>query len=255
MSEYIIQSINGAVLSLSIARPKVKNALTMEMYQALADGLDRAVQDESIHVVLLTGSDGSFTSGNDLNDFQKLVDLDDPQNGLLQFMYKLAACPKAVVAAVDGVAVGIGTTLLMHCDFVYASPQANFSLPFVSLGLCPEYASSLLLPRIVGLRKANEMLMLGRPLNAQEAVTAGLINEVQDDVLAYAQKIAKHLAGQAPDALRQTKALLKSSKQLQLEDVIAEEIDVFKALLQGPEFAEAAAAFFEKRQADFSRLQ
>ena len=255
MSEFICTEIIRATMKITINRPESKNAINLSMYEALAKAIDSAVGDDAIRVILLSGIDGCFTSGNDLNDFVQLAELKNKNNPLLSFMYKLAACPKVVVAAVDGHAIGIGTTMLLHCDFVYANPKANFALPFVNLGLCPEYASSFLLPKMVGLRKANEYLLLGKNFDATEALKNGLINEIQAGVLQHALAVCDELAMQAPEALRQTKALIKSSLQLQLENVIDEEVAVFSALLEGAEFAEAAAAFFEKRQADFSNLK
>ncbi len=255
MSNFIRTELVRSTLKIQISRPEAKNAINLEMYSALANAIDAAVEDDNVRVLLICGIKECFTSGNDLNDFLKLSELKNKNNPLLSFMYKLAACPKVVVAAVDGHAIGIGTTMLLHCDFVYASSKANFALPFVNLGLCPEYASSFLLPKMVGIRQANEYLLLGKNFSAAEALEIRLINAIADDVEDLALNTCDELAMQAPEALRQTKALIKSSLQLQLEKVIDEEISVFSALLQGPEFAEAAAAFFEKRQADFSNLK
>ena len=255
MSEYIGTRVNGMVLEIKIQRPEKKNALDLAMYRAMYEAIDQATADDQIRVILFRGESDCFTSGNDLTDFLTLTDLQSDENPLLVFMHKLAACPKVVVAAVEGIAIGIGTTMLLHCDFVYATPSASFKLPFVNLGLCPEYASSFLLPKLVGQRKAAEYLMLGRSFSAAQAENDGLINAVAESAVDEAYAIANELSALAPEALRQTKALMKSSSQLQMEKIIDEEVNVFASLLKGPEFAEAAAAFFEKRSADFSQLK
>ena len=255
MSEHIKCHIENFIMEITLSRPEVKNALNVEMYQTLADHLDQASTRDDIRVVLITGVQGVFTSGNDLNDFLNVVDLDSTENPILKFMLKLTSCPKPVVAAVDGLAIGIGTTLLLHCDFAYASVGALFRVPFVNLGLCPEYASSLLLANVIGKAKANEMLMLGAAMNAEQACHHGLVNEVVDDPLERARAVCKELSVLAPVALRQTKALIKASTEELVEDTIRSEAHVFSELLKGAEFAEAAAAFYEKREADFSKFK
>ena len=252
MSEYVIANTKGQRLELQLHRPRRKNALNLAMYKALKTHLADASTDDSIRVVLLSGVAGCFTSGNDLGDFTG-VDLQHADNPILQFMETLAAFPKPVVVAVDGMAVGIGTTLLLHCDFVYASAAASFALPFVNLGLCPEYACSLLLPRLAGHVKACEWLLLGEAFSAHEALAAGLVNGLADNPLDLARDTCAKLVKQPPVALRQAKALLKRASSAQVEQAIAAEVEAFGHALKGAEFAEAAAAFFDKRPADFSK--
>lgn len=241
------------VLTLQLCRPERKNALNLSMYERLSKEFTRAAQEESVRAVVLTGSDGVFTAGNDLEDFLQNAKLqgDSPVG---QFLWAFATFPKPIVVAIDGPAIGIGSTLLLHCDLSYASPRSEFKLPFANLGLCPEFASSYLLPRLVGLAKANQWLMLGESFSAEEASASGLINGVVDAPLLHAQQIAQRLAGMPPNALRKTKALLKASVLPKSKKAMAAEIDAFVELLQGPEFAEAVSAFFEKRDADFSQF-
>lgn len=255
VSELIVAHQCEGVLHLTINRPQQKNALSKAMYQSLADQLSLAAQDKTIRAVLIAGTEGCFTSGNDLQDFQDTTAPLDDADPVLQFMYALAECPKPVVAAVEGVAIGIGTTLLLHCDLVYAAASARFCLPFVNLGLCPEYASTLLLPRLAGHARASEWLMLGEVFSSADAAQAGLINAVVDDPLAIATEKAERLAKQAPEALKNTKALLKAPVLSRSKQIIAEEFALFSEGLMGPEFKEAVAAFFEKRPADFSKLK
>ncbi|WP_339671795.1 enoyl-CoA hydratase [Dasania marina] len=255
MADTIIAELNNSVLQLTINRPERKNAFTQAMYASLAEHLQQAAHNDAVRVVLLTGSAGLFTSGNDLEDFKKApADLTATNNPTVAFMMALAHCPKPVVAAVEGVAVGIGTTLLLHCDLVYAHPETRFCMPFVNLGLSPEYGSSLLLPRLAGNVKAAELLMLGEMFSAADAKEAMLINAVVDTPLAVARAQCVKLSQKPPAALRHSKALLKAALQPALDKVIAEELLVFSKGLQGEEFKEAVNAFFEKRPADFSRF-
>jgi enoyl-CoA hydratase/carnithine racemase len=256
MSSHILSEQSAAVFQLSIHRPERKNAFTQEMYAALADKIEQAANDSSVRVILLTGSEGCFSSGNDLQDFQySSKNMGDSSSPIVRFMMVLAKCPKPVVAAVEGVAVGIGTTLLLHCDLVYAHPDARFCMPFVNLGVTPEYGSSILLPRLSGNVKAAELLMLGEFFSAQDAKQAAIINDVVDHPLAIAMQQCKKLAAKPPAALRNTKALLKAPIQDAIEKVIQQELLCFQAGLQGVEFKEAVEAFFEKRAADFSGFE
>lgn len=242
------------VLEVSIFRPDKKNALNLAMYQAMKDAIDLAEASTDVRVVVITGSRGCFTSGNDLAVFAEPTALTSYDNPIYGFMKALSLCKKPVVAAVDGVAIGIGTTLLLHCDMVIASPSAEFKLPFASLGLVPEYASSLLLPRLVGHAKASEWLMLGCSISAEEGLEAGFINHIDDMPLERAHVLAQALAKMPPQALRQTKALLREPVQAAVEQTIENEVLVFSEALKGAEFAEAATAFFEKRKPDFSKF-
>lgn len=251
MGESIQASESGRVLELMINRPERKNALNLEMYQCLAEHI-KGAESQGARVILLHGAGDCFTSGNDLADFANGAELTKEGNPIAQFIFALFHCPIPVVVAVHGVAVGIGTTLLMHSDLVYADEQAQFRLPFVNLGLCPEFASSTLLPRLAGHARAAEWLMLGEFFSAGEARTAGLINTVVEDPLAVAREQAAKLAKQPPAALKKTKALMKGTDSECLEAVIKQEFLAFADGLQGAEFAEAVAAFFEKRAPDFS---
>lgn len=248
---FITSAEKDRVLTLQLARPERKNALNLAMYAGLTQELEIAATEDSVRAVIITGSDGVFTAGNDLQDFLQNADL-QKESPVGKFLWTFTTFPKPIIAAVDGPAIGIGTTLLLHCDMAYASVRSEFKLPFAGLGLCPEFASSYLLPRLVGYAKASEWLMLGEAFSAQEALSAGLINDVVDSPLMHAQNVAVKLAAMPPAAVRKTKALLKAAVLPKSKKVLAAEIDAFVELLQGPEFAEAVAAFFEKRSADFS---
>lgn len=255
MTEHIRTSRDGSTLQLTLDRPERKNAITIDMYVALTEALLGASADPAVRSVLITGTDGCFTSGNDLADFSKVADTDSEDNAIFTFLRELANFPKPVVAAIDGVAVGIGTTLLLHCDLAYSGVESTFKLPFVNLGLCPEYASSYLLPRLVGHVKAAEWLLLGEEFSASQARAAGLLNAVVEDPLAVAREQCVKLGIQPPEAVRTAKALLKKPTQKRVEQVMSDELHHFSQALQGAEFKEAVSAFFEKRQPDFSRFE
>lgn len=241
---------------VTLRRPERKNAINIAMYSAMTDAIREAQAEKNIRAILLTGSEGNFTSGNDLEDFARhgMADLNS-DHPILNFMRTLATCTKPIAVAVEGVAVGIGTTLLLHVDLAYANPQATFKLPFVSLGLCPEFASSWLMPRQMGHVKAAEYLLLGEEFGAPQAEKLGLINGVENDPLATARQRCAKLAQLPPAAVRTAKRLLKQPVQSSVDQVISEEAKEFSIALQGPEFAEAVAAFFEKRAADFSHFE
>jgi len=253
VQESIQVTTEDAVMCLRICRPERKNALNMAMYTLLADAIEQASSDPNVKVVCLLGSDGCFTAGNDLADFSALEAF-DANMPTLRFMRALAQCPKPVVVAVAGVAVGIGTTLLLHCDLVYAAANARFSMPFVNLGLCPEYASSYLLPRLVGYVRAAEWLLLGEAFGAEEALKAGLINSIVDTPEQTALAQCLKLARQPPEAVRQAKKLLKAGIESPVEDAMEAELQQFAKGLAGPEFKEAVSAFFAKRAPDYSRF-
>ena len=256
MSEpsHIRTEADGGVLTLTLARPEKKNALTRAMYAALADALEGAVDDPSIRVVVVRGSDGVFTAGNDLGDFMM-----DPPTGpdspVFRFLQAVAGFPKPLIAAVEGPAIGIGTTLLLHCDLAYAAPGTTFKMPFVDLGLVPEAASSLLLPRLAGSMRASELLLFGEAFSAEKAAEVGLVNEVTEDPAARAAERAGVLARKPPSAVRQTKALLRHDTAGAVGETIAREGALFVERLASPEAQEAFTAFFEKRPADFSRFE
>ncbi len=256
MTEYVKSDRNGSTLELALDRPDRKNAINIDMYEALTEALLNASSDSTIRSVLLTGSQGCFTSGNDLADFaNKAEDISAEDNVIFAFMRELATFPKPVVVAIDGMAVGIGATLLLHCDLAYCSAESNFRLPFVNLGLCPEYASSYLLPRLVGHVKAAEWLLLCEEFSASQARAAGLINAVVKDPLAVAREQCAKLGIQPPEAVRVTKALFKKANSQRVDQAMSDELHQFTRALRGAEFKEAVTAFFEKRQPDFTRFE
>ena len=251
----IITHLDGRVLTLSFNRPERKNALTLAMYGALAEVIKAAEADNEVRVLVLTGVDGVFSSGNDLMDFMNEPEIHE-NHPVVRFIETLRHCGKPVVAVVRGHAVGIGTTLLLHCDLVYASDDARLQLPFVNLGLCPEYASSYLVPRMIGQQKAAELFLLGEPFSGAEASTLGLITKsVPDNELdAYAKEKIAHLALQPPGAVRRTKALLRAATRVAVDASLSTEYAGFAAGLASGEFKESVSAFFEKRAPDFSRF-
>lgn len=254
MSEHVMTCLEEGVLSIRLQRPEKKNALTADMYAALADAIGQAGVDPAVRVVLVGGVEGIFTAGNDLEDFLRHPPRDE-QAPVHRFISALAATDLPLVAAVDGAAVGIGTTLLLHCDQVFASDRARFSLPFVNLGLVPEAGSSLLLAQACGYRKAAELLMLGEPFGAADALEYGIVSrvlpaaELDDAALAAARKLAAKPRG----ALRATKRLLRRPAE-PLADRLHAEARVFGQCLESPEAREAFSAFLEKRQPDFSQF-
>lgn len=231
-------------------RPAKKNALTLAMYSQVTAALQRARTDRD-RVVVLAGLPGMFTAGNDLADF---MSRQSELHIVLDFLAEIASFPKPLLAAVDGVAIGIGTTLLLHCDAVWCTARSTFRTPFVDLGLVPEAASSLLLPQLVGHRVATQMLLAGRALSGDEAGRYGLVNQVvQPDALDdHVQEHARQLAAKAPAALRQSKALIRDVQRERVQAIMSAEADVFRQRLASPEFHEAATAFAQKRAPDFS---
>ena len=246
MSQHIKVEHMEAVTVLTLNRPDAKNALTQDMYRCLCGEIDAAAHSNSNRALVITGSHRCFTAGNDLYEFSEINKIPDVDNPVLQFMLKLSSFPKPIVVAVDGLAVGIGTTMLLHCDFVYASAHAEFRVPFVDLGLCPEFASSFLLSKTLGGRRANELLLLGKPFSAEEAETYQLVNAVCENPFSVALATARSLSVKPPVALRQTKALIRAGNEKQIEASMHAENHVFMRLLEGVEFAAASAAFIEK---------
>lgn len=242
---------------IRLNRPEKKNALTRAMYSAMAEALRGAATTPGIRAVLITGGTDCFTSGNDVSDFKARGDAPaDVPSPARDFLTALRECPRPVVAAVAGYAVGIGTTLLLHCDIVYAAENAIFRMPFVDLGLCPEGGSSLLIPQRGGQLLANELLMLAEAFPPATALRAGIVNAVLPtaDLMATAEATARKLAAKPPAALAATKRLLRQAEEARLTTHMNEEFARFGALLRGPEAAEAVAAFQEKRKPDFSRF-
>ena len=251
MSDHILTERRGAVLTIRMSRPEKKNALTVDMYRAMTDRLRDATQDDGVRAIMIAGAGGSFTSGNDLKDFAATPPL-DPDSTVFLFLREISSCPKPLVAAVNGVAVGIGTTMLLHCDLVVADPATRFSLPFINLGLVPEAASSLILPRMIGHARASELLLLGDMFDAALAERYGIINRVSaaGEAETVAMAWANALALKAPMALRKTKALLKS-ESTSVARRMEEEATQFVTQLLGAEFREAVNAFMEKRAPRF----
>jgi enoyl-CoA hydratase/carnithine racemase len=254
----ILVTTSNHILTLEFSRPSRKNAITSSMYQAMADALHAANDDPVVRAVLIAGHPEIFTAGNDLEDFMKTSNGGTAGDDLpvFQFMRALSGCTKPVVAAVSGAAIGIGTTLLLHCDLVYAADNARFSLPFVQLGLCPEFGSSLLLAQVAGYPRAAEKLLLGDAFPAEEALAMGLVSKILPaaELRAHAEAQAAKLAALPPASVRATKALLRHPCEKAVRAAIASESELFLQMLQGPEAKEAFAAFFEKRKPDFSRF-
>ncbi|HEX7639149.1 MAG TPA: enoyl-CoA hydratase [Burkholderiaceae bacterium] len=245
---------NG-VATIEIARPEKKNALTMAMYTAMAEALAAADADPAVRAVLVTGQPGVFTSGNDLEDFMQRPPAGE-DSPVFQFMKALAECGKPVVAAVTGAAIGIGTTMLLHCDLVYVSDEARLAMPFVGLGLVPEYASSLLVPQRVGNAKATELLLLGEPFGGERAVEMGFANAVlpAEEVVNHARRMAERFNALPPGAVRESKALIRRGQAALVRETMAVEGEAFGKRLRSPEAMEAFQAFFQKRKPDFSKF-
>ena len=244
----------GRALHVRLDRADKRNALTRSMYEAMTEAIAIAETDPAIRGVLFSGSGEAFCGGNDLNDF-----VADPPTGMdgpgFRFLRAISTAQKLLAAAVHGAAVGIGTTMLLHCDLVIAARGARLSLPFVALGLVPEAASTLLLPRAVGHLRAAELLLLGEPIDAETALRWGLVNRVVDDerLIEAAMELATRAASLPPSAIRLTKQLLKDDRG-GVAVRIEQEADIFVERLGSAEFQEAASAFLEKRASDFSRF-
>jgi enoyl-CoA hydratase/carnithine racemase len=254
MSDILVH-VEGGVLTLTLNRLERKNSITIAMYAALADAIAHAKDDAAVRVVLLQGHETVFCAGNDIGDF-----LDKPPAGqdspVFRFLRGIATFPKPLLAAVCGPAVGIGTTMLLHCDLVYAGDNAALSLPFVNLGLCPEAASSLLLPQMLGYHRAAEALLLGEPFMAEAALEVGLVNRVlpPTEANAYANAQARKLAAKPLASLVETKRLMKQGQQQAVLQQMLDEGETFGRMLSAPAAREAFTAFMEKRKPDFSKL-
>ncbi len=247
------------VATIEIARPEKKNALTVAMYQAMSDALHKAKADPAVRAVLITGQPGIFTSGNDIEDFMTRGTgggSDAMESPVFQFMRALLECDKPVIAAVTGAAIGIGTTLLLHCDFVYVSDEARLAMPFVALGLVPEFASSLVVPQLMGHRRAAEKLLMGDPFTPEQAVECGIANAVlpAGEVVNHARRIAERFNSLPPGAVREAKQLMRGPQHEAVLATIAKEGALFAQRLKSPEAMEAFQAFFQKRKPDFSKF-
>jgi enoyl-CoA hydratase/carnithine racemase len=254
MDAHVVTAVEDRVARIELARPEKKNALTAGMYAAMADALAAAEADGAVRAVLIHGAPGCFCAGNDLGDF-----LSRPAGGeqpVVRFLEGISRARKPVVAAVAGPAVGIGTTMLLHCDLVYAAPGARFQLPFTTLGLVPEAASTLLLPMIAGYQRAAELLLLGEPFGVEKASAAGFVTEVVAEaaLLERARTAARALAALPPESVRLTKQLMKGPLAEGVAAQMAEELRLFSLRVTSPETREALAAFFERRKPDFSRF-
>lgn len=241
-----------AVATIRIARPAKKNALTVAMYAAFADALASAEADAGVRAVVITGDGGVFTAGNDLGDF-----MSNPPTGadspVFRVITGLVNADKPLIAAVEGAAVGIGTTLLLHTDFNVLARGAVLKLPFVPLGLTPEAGSSWLLPQLVGMQRATELLYLGDALGAEEAYALGLANRVVDtgDALEAAYALARRVAAQPPQAVQASKRLMRAPIRAAMPAILEAEAKVFLERLRSPEAREAFTAFFERRAPKF----
>jgi len=254
MTALVLSETKDGIATIRFNRPDKKNALNTEMYDLLAKAVAAAQADRSVRVIVFTGAGEAFTAGNDLKDF-----VENPPNSpdapVFKFMTGMCEVTKPVIGAVNGLAIGIGVTILLHCDFAYAVPGARLQLPFVNLALVPEFASSLLLREQIGARKATELLMLGDAFTSEVAFEYGLFNEIvpADKLLSVVEAKAKSIVAKPPGALRDTKTLIRTDRKAVLAKM-HEEIDYFAKRLKTPELKEAVDAFFAKRPADFSKF-
>ena len=241
--------VEAGVAHLRMLRADKKNALTMAMYTAMAGHLEAANSDTSIRVIVISGAPGAFSAGNDIQDFIAASSSGALGEPVLRFLRALVRCEKPLVGAVDGVAVGVGTTMLLHCDYVLASRRSTFATPFVDLGLVTEAASSLLGPRLLGPQRAFEFFALGRRWDAQKALWAGMINEVveEDGIEARASEVAAEIAAKPPNALAITRRLLRGDRS-EILARIDEEAEHFKACLSGAEAMQAFTAFMTRKK-------
>ncbi|BBB27501.1 enoyl-CoA hydratase-related protein [Amphritea japonica] len=256
MSEYLNIVTRDRICQILLNRPDKKNALTLSMYEGLTQALKDADANPDVRVILLGSTGDSFCSGNDIGDFIGAINSPNAVQAPLQFLQTISSLIKPVVAVVPGVAVGIGVTMLLHCDLVIASDQANFQLPFARLGLVPEGGASLIVPQLVGHRRAFELLVMGESFSAVTAADLGIINRTVEQNRLQEQSLleAGKLASLAPDAVRQSKAMLRSVSQSQMQEVLLAEVEQFAARLKSEEAMEALQAFMQKREPDFSRF-
>jgi enoyl-CoA hydratase/carnithine racemase len=254
---HVTSELKDSVLRITIDRPEKKNALTSAMYDALADAVEQGEASPEVRVMLFHGNGDSFTAGNDLEDF-----VANPWKGhavppALRFIAVVSGAKKPLVASIHGSTVGIGVTILLHCDLVYAADNAKLVMPFVNLGIVPEAGSTVLLPALMGHQRASELLLLGAPISAQRAYELGLVNMVVplDTCLATALNAAQMLAEKPAAAVRATKDLLKKANAAELQRAIGEEVEALKERLESPETREALTAFLQKRKPNFKQFQ
>lgn len=255
MSDILVHAEAG-VTTLTLNRLERKNSITAAMYEVMADALNAARLDAASRVVVIQGHETVFSAGNDLREFLDAPPVFDSQAPLFQFLNAISTFPKPLVAAVSGAAVGIGCTMLFHCDLVYAGDNAELAMPFVNLGICPEAGSTLLAPQMFGWHRATEALMLGEPITADMALQLGLVNRVapRQEVNQLAQEQARKLAAKPASVLATTKRLMKQGQQAQLAAQIQLEGETFSRMLREPAAREAVSAFMEKRKPDFSAM-
>lgn len=253
MSEHLLTELSEGLLTLTMNRPDKKNALTQAMYGAMADAISAAQDDPAIRAIIVQGSEQCFTSGNDVGDF-----LNSPASGsnspVYRFLKAICHAKKPLIAAVNGPAVGVGTTMLLHCDLIYVAQDARLKMPFVNLGLCPEAGSSFLLPRLLGHPRTAELLLLGEEISGLRAVEFGLANQALpagQPVLDAARNAGRRIAEQPPGSVQLTKELIKRGVADTASEVMDAEGSYFSKLLAGPEAREALAAFMEKRKPVF----
>ncbi len=242
----ITTTLSNHILRIQLNRPEKKNALTPAMYDALREAIERGNEDRDIRVITITGSGDSFCAGNDLNSFLK----EPGSESAARFIKAIAMAEAPIVAAVNGVAVGVGVTMLLHCDLVYAAPGVKFKFAFIDLGLLPEAGSTYLLPRMMGYSRAAELLMLGEVFTAEKARACGIVNQVAaaEELEALAQAKAEELAAKPPEALRQTKMLLRRGTAKTVEETMALELDMIGQRLVSDEVRGIMQAFFARRQ-------
>ena len=255
MTTDILSHIDSGVMTITLNRVGKKNSITADMYAALADALEAANHDGAVRAVVIQGHETIFSAGNDIGDFlNKPPSTSD--SPVFRFLRGISSFPKPVIAAVCGPAVGIGTTLLLHCDLVYAGDNAAFSMPFVNLGLCPEAASSFLVPQLMGYPRAAEALLLGEPFTVETALEIGLINRIVPpaECNALAQRQAQKLVAKPLSAIMETKRLMKKGNAGMVAERMAEEGTSFGRMLGEPAAREAFTAFMDKRKPDFSAL-
>jgi enoyl-CoA hydratase/carnithine racemase len=254
MTDGLIVTRTGHVMEIRFNRPEKKNALTRAMYDGVVAAFESAENDPAIRVIIMTGTGDTFTSGNDIKDFQRRAAASNA-SAVSPFLTALSALRKPLIAAVNGAAIGVGTTMLAHCDLIVAARSARFVMPFTRLGLVPEAGSSLLFPQLLGHQRASAMLLLGDALDAQAALEVGFVFQVVDDadLMTAARALAARTAALPPQAIRETKQLMRRGAP-NLSDRISEELELFRERVASPEAAEAFAAFMEKRAPDFSRF-
>ena len=251
----ILTSTDAGVMTITLNRAEKKNAITSTMYTTMADALNQAANDGAVRIVLIQGHETIFCAGNDIGDF-----LNHPptaeESPVYRFLQTISIFPKPLIAAVCGAAVGVGTTLLLHCDLVYAGDNASFSLPFVNLGLCPEAASSLLFPQMLGYHRAAEVMLLGDALKVDAALATGLVNRVMPpaEVNTFALAQARKLTTKPMSSLLEIKRLMKRGQTSLVKAQMTEEGMSFARMLKEPAAKEAFTAFLEKRKPDFSRV-